>query len=248
MGFIKFHNSKKIYEGKVIPYKTGEQRLLRIVTENNIKNLSGLVYYKDSNGKMLLGDYSEFVYLYKENDGEIILSDEDAPYVEPEVIVPEEPVIPEPTLEEVKGGKIAELESEKALYISSGTSVELSTGTEHFYFGTEERLLLDSAYTNAKESRMAVPYYNANKDCKVYPFEDIVAIYIAKETTVAVAFALCHNLQKQVEDETDMEAVQSVTFDVQCLKNPYLENFNQSIAQAEAVKNKILENLEGANE
>ena len=92
-------------------------------------NLSGFHLLNDAGN--VFGKYDGFKTLYKENEDSYILSNDGSVYVEP--VEPEPMPVPEPTLDEVKEAKVAEMNKAQQDAIQSGVDVTLSDGSvEHF--------------------------------------------------------------------------------------------------------------------
>lgn len=146
-------------------------------------NLSGFHLLNDAGS--VFGKYDGFKTLYKENEDSYILSNDGSVYVEPEPMP-----VPEPTLDEVKEAKVAEMNKAQQDAIQSGVDVTLSDGSvEHFSLTDHDQTSLVGLQTQVASGEENIPWHTSDetKHCKFYSNVDM-----AKITETAMAFVTWH--------------------------------------------------------
>lgn len=149
-------------------------------------NLSGFHLLNDAGS--VFGKYDGFKTLYKENEGGYILSNDGSVYIEP--VEPEPEPVPEPTLDEVKEAKVAEMNKAQQDTIQSGVDVTLTDGsTEHFTLTEHDQTSLVGLQTQVASGEENIPWHTSDetKHCKFYSNADM-----AKITATAMAFVTWH--------------------------------------------------------
>lgn len=149
-------------------------------------NLSGFHLLNDAGS--VFGKYDGFKTLYKENEDSYILSNDGSVYVEP--VEPEPIPEPEPTLDEVKEAKVAEMNKAQQDAIQSGVDVTLSDGSvEHFSLTDHDQTSLVGLQTQVASGEENIPWHTSDetKHCKFYSNADM-----AKITATAMAFVTWH--------------------------------------------------------
>ena len=149
-------------------------------------NLSGFHLLNDAGN--VFGKYDGFKTLYKENEDSYILSNDGSVYVEP--VEPEPMPVPEPTLNEVKEAKVAEMNKAQQDAIQSGVDVTLSNGSvEHFSLTDHDQTSLVGLQTQVTSGEENIPWHTSDetKHCKFYSNADM-----AKITATATAFVTWH--------------------------------------------------------
>ena len=171
-------------------------------------NLSGFHLLNDTGS--VFGKYDGFKTLYKENEDSYILSDDGSVYVEPEPM-PE----PEPTLDEVKEAKVAEMNKTQQDAIQSGVDVTLSDGsTEHFSLTERDQTSLVGLQAQVAIGAENIPWHTSDEDehCKFYSNADM-----AKITSSALSYVTWHvtyfrDLRIFIRSLESKEEVEQVTY------------------------------------
>lgn len=149
-------------------------------------NLSGFHLLNDAGS--VFGKYAGFKTLYKENEDSYILSNDGSVYVEP--VEPEPMPVPEPTLDEVKEAKVAEMNKTQQDAIQSGVDVTLSDGsTEHFSLTERDQTSLVGLQAQVAIGAENIPWHTSDEDehCKFYSNADM-----AKITSSALSYVTWH--------------------------------------------------------
>ena len=200
-----------------------------------------LIYTRNNE---VCGQYDGYVTLYKElEDGshELYLSDDKSVYTEPDTPDSGEdiPVI-EPTLEEVKYSKIAELREKCDTNITNGVDVEINEQMEHFSYTIEDQSNIKNALEMAQTTGMDVPYHCDNGGCKLYTYAQISEIYIREMTNLTHNQTYFNQMKLYVNTLEDIDTVNDIYFG-QPLTDQYLESYNVVMNQTQAIIQKLLE-------
>ena len=174
-------------------------------------NLSGFHLLNDAGS--VFGKYDGFKTLYKENDGSYILSNDGSVYVEP--VEPEPIPEPEPTLDEVKEAKVAEMNKAQQDAIQNGVDVTLSDGsTEHFSLTERDQTSLVGLQAQVAIGAENIPWHTSDEDehCKFYSNADM-----AKITSSALSYVTWHvtyfrDLRIYIRSLESKEEVEQVTY------------------------------------
>ena len=174
-------------------------------------NLSGFHLLNDAGTPF--GKYEDFKTLYKESEDSYILSNDGSVYVEP--VEPEPEPVPEPTLDEVKEAKVAEMNKAQQDAIQSGVDVTLSDGsTEHFSLTDHDQTSLVGLQSQVASGDENIPWHTSDESehCKFYSNADM-----AKITETAMAFVVWHvtyfrDLRIYIRSLESKEAIEQVTY------------------------------------
>ena len=174
-------------------------------------NLSGFHLLNDAGS--VFGKYDGFKTLYKENEDSYILSNDGSVYVEP--VEPEPMPEPEPTLDEVKEAKVAEMNKTQQDAIQSGVDVTLSDGsTEHFSLTERDQTSLVGLQAQVAIGAENIPWHTSDEDehCKFYSNADM-----AKITSSALSYVTWHvtyfrDLRIYIRSLESKEEVERVTY------------------------------------
>lgn len=174
-------------------------------------NLSGFHLLNDAGS--VFGKYDGFKTLYKENEDSYILSNDGSVYVEP--VEPEPMPEPEPTLDEVKEAKVAEMNKTQQDAIQSGVDVTLSDGsTEHFSLTERDQTSLVGLQAQVAIGAENIPWHTSDEDehCKFYSNADM-----AKITSSALSYVTWHvtyfrDLRIFIRSLESKEEVEQVTY------------------------------------
>ena len=174
-------------------------------------NLSGFHLLNDAGS--VFGKYDGFKTLYKENEDSYILSNDGSVYVEP--VEPEPMPVPEPTLDEVKEAKVAEMNKAQQDAIQNGVDVTLSDGsTEHFSLTERDQTSLVGLQAQVAIGAENIPWHTSDEDehCKFYSNADM-----AKITSSALSYVTWHvtyfrDLRIYIRSLESKEEVEQVTY------------------------------------
>lgn len=174
-------------------------------------NLSGFHLLNDAGS--VFGKYDGFKTLYKENEDSYILSNDGSVYAEP--VEPEPMPVPEPTLDEVKEAKVAEMNKTQQDAIQSGVDVTLSDGsTEHFSLTERDQTSLVGLQAQVAIGAENIPWHTSDEDehCKFYSNADM-----AKITSSALSYVTWHvtyfrDLRIYIRSLESKEEVEQVTY------------------------------------
>ena len=174
-------------------------------------NLSGFHLLNDAGS--VFGKYEGFKTLYKENEDSYILSNDGSVYIEP--VEPEPEPVPEPTLDEVKEAKVAEMNEMQQTIIAQGVDVTLADGsTEHFTLTEHDQTSLVGLQTQVASGEENIPWHTSDEDehCKFYSNADM-----AKITETAMAFVTWNvtyfrDLRIYIRSLESKEDVEKVTY------------------------------------
>lgn len=158
-------------------------------------------------------DYSAYATVYREIDGGAQFSNDGSIYTPPESTPDSEPY--EPTLEEVKAQKIAEMNAEQQKIIQYGVEVPLSDGTtERFTLKDQDQMSLMGLQTLAAQGVEQIPWHEADnaEHCKYYSAEDMSRITGAALSFISYQVTYFRDLRIYINSMSDKESVQSVTY------------------------------------
>lgn len=220
--YIKFDDSNNMVECEVSV--SGNVATLKF-KDSVIVDTSGFHVYLDAAGDYDIGgkSYERFITIYR-NDEETAkyngyqLSNDGSTYVEPvepEPIPEPEPEPPEPTLEEVKAQKVAEMNQVQQSIIQNGVEVTLSDGTtERFTLKDQDQLSLMGLRTLAEQGVDKIPWHDADnaEHCKYYSAEDMSRITGAALSFISYEVTYFRDLRIYINSMEDKESVQSVIY------------------------------------
>lgn len=158
-------------------------------------------------------DYSAYSTVYREIDGGAQFSNDGSIYTPPAPEPIPEPY--EPTLEEVKTQKIAEMNAEQQKIIQYGVEVPLSDGTtERFTLKDQDQMSLMGLQTLAAQGVEQIPWHEADnaEHCKYYSAEDMSRITGAALSFISYQVTYFRDLRIYINSMSDKESVQSVTY------------------------------------
>lgn len=163
-------------------------------------------------------DYSAYTTVYYENDGGAQFSNDGSIYAPPESLP--EPDFPsfepyEPTLEEIKEQKIAEMNAEQQKIIQYGVEVTLTDGTtERFTLKDQDQMSLMGLQTLAAQGVDKIPWHEADntEHCKYYSAEDMGRITGAALSFISYQVTYFRDLRIYINSLPDKESMQSVIY------------------------------------
>ena len=216
MAYLKFIDSSKIYKCTVIP----QDSIVTLKFDSDMEvSTAGFDLYLDEKCQIDIGIgfYHDFTTVYRNDEttakyNGYQLSNDGSIYREPDSIS-EEPVY-EPTIEELKASKIAEMKVAEQQVLSNGIDVDISTGREHFPLGDKDMLYLLGLQSMVASGQENIPWHNGDESepCKFYSNSDM-----AKIQETAMSFVVYHetrlrDLTRFINSLTDKESVKSITY------------------------------------
>ena len=205
-------------------------------------------------GGILFNTYENFTTLYnKDLDNNTIYLSCDGSVYDPETsstIWPEpmpEPEIPEPTLEEVKAQKIAELSAICNQNIIHGVTMEVDGEQKLFSYKTEDQSNLLNAVQLAIATQMSMPYHADGCDCRLFSPEEITQLYVLEMTNLTHNQTYTNQLKMYINTLDDKLAVEAVLYGNE-LTGKYLETYNMIMEQSKLVIQKFLESLSSGDQ
>lgn len=163
-------------------------------------------------------NYEAYTTIYREIDGGVQFSNDGSVYMAPDPMP--EPIIPEykpyePTLEEIKGQKIREMNAEQQKKIQNGVEVQLSDGTiERFSLKDQDQISLSTLQKKAETGDDKIPWHVNNEDehCRYFSAKDMLIITETALQYVTYHVTYFRDLRIYINSMQDKESVQSVTY------------------------------------
>lgn len=156
---------------------------------------------------IFLGEYYEYVTVYKSLETGVIFSNDGSVYVEPEPPAP-------PTLEEVQEMKVQEMNLAQQEIISHGLQVKLSDGkTYPFSLTTNDQISIMGSSSVVGMSIKGTPWHIADESvhCVYFSEEDMKAITQAAYLHVTYHVTYFRDLRiyiRALEEKSAVEAIQ----------------------------------------
>lgn len=201
---IKFQNEETIQNG-----------IIRVLSDHVVevtalpKNLSGFALI-DKAGKVQ-GDYASYTSLYRKLEDDVYQYSDDGSVYTP----PPEPEPYEPTLDELREQKVAEMNSAQQTVISNGVEVELADGTkERFTLTDKDQLSLTSLSVKGLEGSQTFPWHPADESvhCKFYSEENMKRITDACAAWVIYHVTYFRDLRIYIRSIQDKETLAAVEY------------------------------------
>lgn len=241
MEIIRFKNNNNIFLAvlKKIGKNVIQLNFTDSIPDDYLNGFEQLGLY---NG-VVEGDYLEYTTLYRTYEDSptmIELSCDGSVYIPPVIPDPTPPY--EPSFEEVKAQKIAELSSICKANIECGVDIEIDGNIEHFSYGilSGDQSNIDDLFEMVKLTGLEQPYHCDGGNCKKYTPEQIVALYIAQKTNKASQTTYYNQLQQYIENtykgelSSDITDVKAVMYG-QELTGIYLEGYNDMMEQSQRI-------------
>lgn len=176
-------------------------------------NTSGFRLVNDKGD--VYGKYDDYTTLYKEIDGGFILSNDGSVYREPESRPDSGETPYEPTLEELREAKVAEMNTEQQKAIQVGLDVTLTDGTvEHFSLTEHDQTSLMGLQAQVMAGQEDIPWHTSDEmeHCKFYSNADMKTI-----TGMAMSYVTWHvtyfrDLRIYIRSLQSKEEVEDVTY------------------------------------
>lgn len=186
--------------------------LLEMISNNIVKviskeqpNLSGFQVFTD-NGD-LLGDYSDYTTLYKQESDGYMLSNDGSVYKELEEI----PTYI-PTLEEVKEQKKTEISFKCKETISKGVDVVFQDRTEHFRLTVEDQLNLMRKKDQLEKGESKIEYHADRMPCRYYSKEDMQKIICVADDFISYQTSYCNGLFQWISSLNTIDDVEEIHY------------------------------------
>ncbi len=240
MDKIKFNNSSNIYDAVVIHvsrnvlglrFDNGIQLPLDVVT-------SGFSLLNENNYE-IMGDYSSYVYLYRNCDTTVYLSNDGSAYVEPEPAPEPTPYIP--TADEVREQKINELSSLCNMNIVAGVTFSVDGEAESFSYDHNDQTNIKEAFDIALITKTPMYYHADNHAKRLYSAEQMIELYYRQFLNKMHHTIYYNQLKMYLHTLEDKEAIEAVIYG-QELTGEYLANYNSAMEQSKIGIKALLKN------
>ena len=201
---LTYEGEKKKYK---VEFKKISEHVIQITGEFPVKNKGFRLSRIDHNDDW---DYTDYNEVYKNIEGCVQFSNNGSVYIPPNPI-PE----PEPTLEEVKGTKIAELNAAQQEVIQNGINVTLSGGSvEHFTLTANDQISLMGLQTMIASGAEQIPWHTSDQTehCKYYSNADMTLIVTTAMQYVSYHVTYFRDLRIYINSLDDKELVESAAY------------------------------------
>lgn len=219
MAYVRFLGDEAIHKAIVIPNEDENIVTLKFENEKEI-NTSGFDLFLDEDCEVDIGgdSYHGYTTMYRNDEtteeyNGYQLSNDGSIYVPPEPEPGPEPY--EPTLEELKEQKIAEMNGKQQELIQKGVDVPLSNGTtEMFTLKDQDQMSLIGLQTLAAQGVERIPWHEADNSehCKYYSAEDMGRITGSALSFISFQVTYFRDLRIYINSMLDKESVQSVEY------------------------------------
>lgn len=207
MGYIKFNNSKKVYEATV---RRESDNVVKITFKNGtVKNTEAFIYSDREDFSRILGKYNDFKTVYRENETTLWLSNDGSTYSEPEK-EREDPYIP--TIEELKPVKKEEIGAACEQMIYYGIDVALPGGAEHFSLTEKDQINLFGKQAQIAAGAEKLEYHQDGHPCKYYSKEEMEKIIEAAMFHVSYHTTYCNALNMWIAAANNREELAEIFY------------------------------------
>lgn len=215
MAYLKFLDSQKIIQCTVVP--ESEHVVTLKFPDAVTVDKSGFDLFLDEKGELDIGgdSYHGYNTVYRNDDttaeyNGYQLSNDGSTYEEQP-----QPTPVEPTLDELKEQKIAEMNAAQQESIQNGVDVTLSDGTiEHFTLTDHDQTSLMGLQTKVTQGEKQIPWHTSdvNEPCKYYSNTDMALITETAMQAVTFAVTYFRDLRIYINSMEDSTSVQNVTY------------------------------------
>ncbi|MCI9136453.1 MAG: hypothetical protein HFH48_02650 [Lachnospiraceae bacterium] len=219
MAYVRFLGDEAVHKAIVIPNEDENIVTLKFEKEKEV-NTSGFNLFLDEDCEVDIGgdSYRGYTTMYRNDEtteeyNGYQLSNDGNVYVPPEPEPEPEPY--EPTLEELKEQKIAEMNGKQQELIQKGVDVPLSNGTtERFTLKDQDQMSLMGLQTLAAQGVERIPWHEADNSehCKYYSAEDMSRITGSALSFISFQVTYFRDLRIYINSMLDKESVQSVEY------------------------------------
>ena len=174
------------------------------IKSKELPNLSGFKVYTEHGD--LLGDYSDFTTLYKQEEDGYVLSNDGSIY--------KEPVVEEykPTLEEVKSQKLSEISNQCEQKIYNGFDISYTDKIRHYSLTIQDQLNLLDIKEKMDKGEIQFEYHADGEPYKYFNKEDMLEIIETAEAFKNYEKVYCNNLMQYVKALQTNEEVEAVKY------------------------------------
>lgn len=215
MAYLRFLDSQKIIQCTVVP-ESDHVVTLKFPDAVTVDK-SGFDLFLDEKGELDIGgdSYHGYNTVYRNDDttaeyNGYQLSNDGSVYEEQP-----QPTPVEPTLDELKEQKIAEMNAAQQESIQNGVDVTLSDGTvEHFTLTDHDQTSLMGLQTKVAQGEKQIPWHTSdvNEPCKYYSNTDMALITETAMQAVTFAVTYFRDLRIYINSMEDSTSVQNVTY------------------------------------
>jgi hypothetical protein len=215
MAYLKFLDSQKIIQCIVVPES---EHIVTLKFHDAVTvDKSGFDLFLDEQGELDIGgdSYHGYNTVYRNDDttaeyNGYQLSNDGSVYEKQT-----QPTPVEPTLDELKEQKIAEMNTAQQESIQNGVDVTLSDGTiEHFTLTDHDQTSLMGLQTKVAQGETQIPWHTSdvNEPCKYYSNTDMALITETAMQAVTFAVTYFRDLRIYINSLEDSTSVQNVTY------------------------------------
>ena len=158
----------------------------------------------------------------------------------------EEPQPVEPSVEEVRNEKVAEISDICGNIITAGFDLDFDGETEHFNLTVEDQSNISNLFRVVELGGTEFPYQADGCACRVYSAQEIAQIYIAAQTLITTQTTYCNLLKRYALSLEDPDSIYAVQYGMD-LPEPYATEMTEKLAVAQAQMGAIVERLCGAS-
>lgn len=213
MAYLQFLNSKNLIKCAVVPQN--EHVVTLKFADSVVVDTSGFNLFLDESGELDISgsSYHKYKTIYRNDEvtaqyNGYQLSNDNSVYE-----APEQESTQEPTLEELKAGKIAEMNTAQQEAIQQGVDVTLTDGTtEHFTLTDHDQSSLIGLQTKVMLGEEQIPWHNSDETehCKYYSNSDMALITGTALQTVTYHVTYFRDLRiyiNSLQDTTDVKNI-----------------------------------------
>lgn len=215
MAYLKFLDSKKIIQCTVVPES---EHIVTLKFHDAVTvDTSGFDLFLDEQGELDIGgdSYHSYNTVYRNDDttaeyNGYQLSNDGSVYEDQP-----QPTPVEPTLDELKEQKIAEMNTAQQESIQNGVDVTLSDGTiEHFTLTDHDQTSLMGLQAKVAQGETQIPWHTSdvNEPCKYYSNTDMGLITETAMQAVTFAVTYFRDLRIYINSMEDSTSVKNVTY------------------------------------
>lgn len=215
MAYLRFLDSKKIIQCTVVP-ESDNVVTLKFPDAVTVDK-SGFDLFIDEKGELDIGgdSYHGYNTVYRNDDTTAEYNgyqlSNDGSFYENQP----QPTPVEPTLDELKEQKIAEMKAAQQESIQNGIDVTLTDGTvEHFTLTDHDQTSLMGLQAKVAQGETQIPWHTSdvNEPCKYYSNTDMALITETAMQAVTFAVTYFRDLRIYINSMEDSTSVQNVTY------------------------------------
>ena len=191
-------------------YPDGSNRVV-LTFDGDVPPAEQLVEFKLANDAgNVFGIYSGYETVYQTIENGYILSNDGSVYVTPAEPDPE-PVY-EPTLDELKTSKKAEVSAACEQTIVRGVDVQLPGGVEHFSLTANDQINLIGSQAAVTAGEQQIAYHEDGQLCRYYTPEEIALIVQQTMFWVGYHRTYCNSINMWIQAAADKDALQEIYY------------------------------------